>query len=262
MLNENDARELVEILAETIGRGGDHSTQKRRVMRGLCRLIDADAWVWTMGRSIDPGAPYLCEAFIHDGSTAAGSKASGRAAESEHIRGAIEPFFSALNPTKDEAVGSLPEMDREALSIRVGQALPEEEVGPLIAYWRPLEGVAFSAMLLYRLPDRDPFDPRQCKLAEILLSEVSWLHRDTWAGRSESEPINFSPRQRMVFKFLLQGWGRKAIGMHLGLSENTVAAYTRDIYRVTNVQSQPDLMRKFLTRNARRGPDHGDPEGR
>ncbi len=54
---ESDARTMVRLLGETAALDGGHAEKKRFLMRGLCNLIRADAWVWTLGCDIRPGGP-------------------------------------------------------------------------------------------------------------------------------------------------------------------------------------------------------------
>ena len=56
-----------------------------------------------------------------------------------------------------------------------------------------------------------------------------------------------TPRARVVLNMLLDGRSRKGIAGHLGIRENTVAGYQKDIYRHFQVNSHAALMRRFQT---------------
>lgn len=81
----------------------------------------------------------------------------------------------------------------------------------------------------------------------MVLGEVRWLHMSGWGDAPASVMLNLSPRQKTVLNLLLNGLGRKQIAQHLKIKDNTVAGYTKEIYRVYEVRSQPELMRKFMS---------------
>ncbi len=55
LLAESDVREVVRLLGQAAAQTGGHTEIKRRLMRGLCELIEVDAWVWVMTAKMVPG---------------------------------------------------------------------------------------------------------------------------------------------------------------------------------------------------------------
>ena len=80
----------------------------------------------------------------------------------------------------------------------------------------------------------------------IVLSEVTWLHLSGWPEDYGADVPKLYPRQRVVLNLLLDGMGRKQIASQMGITENTVSGYAKDVYRHFGVNSHVDLMRKFL----------------
>ena len=54
-ISEADSRSMIRLLGETAAIQGGHAEMKRFLMNGLCDLIGADAWVWTLSIIIVPG---------------------------------------------------------------------------------------------------------------------------------------------------------------------------------------------------------------
>jgi DNA-binding NarL/FixJ family response regulator len=52
----------------------------------------------------------------------------------------------------------------------------------------------------------------------------------------------------------VQGWPRKKIADHLGLSENTVHGYTKKIYQHLGQHSQAELIARFTLGRGRDQP--------
>lgn len=70
-----------------------------------------------------------------------------------------------------------------------------------------------------------------------------------------------SPRLRTVFGLLLEGWTRKQMAEHLGLSVNTIAEYTKAVYRHFDVNGQKPLIRRFRVGNGYDTPIHTPERG-
>ena len=119
------------------------------------------------------------------------------------------------------------------------------DIAPLLLSCHPLPDGSLSLIALYRKADDSLFTQREARIAHIVLSEVPWLHAQSWpqAKRINAQPL--SPRLRTTLNLLLEGLGRKQIGTHLGISENTVSGYIKQIYRSYKVHSQAELMNFF-----------------
>ncbi len=78
------------------------------------------------------------------------------------------------------------------------------------------------------------------------------------SGSSQPRHLPLVPRHRTVLNLLGDGWNRKKIVGHLGISLNTVHGYVKDIFKHFGVHSQPELLGGDLY--ARKGR-HNNPAG-
>ena len=77
------------------------------------------------------------------------------------------------------------------------------------------------------------------------LSEVPWLHFKAFPDKLSQETTNLYPRHRTVLNCLCEGWSRKKIADHLGLSPNTIHGYSKVVFKHFGVHSQAELMARF-----------------
>ncbi len=250
---ETDARTMARLLGKTAALDGGHAEKKRFLMRGLCALIHADAWVWTLGFDIRPGGPHTCVGFIHEGFSEDGFAKYLRMLENPQIGEAGGPFFAAVAQNPGLTTMRREEIDpenRTRLHPEALEALRQADVGPLIMNALPLDSDSVSAIVVYRRNGAAPFTSRESRIANIILSEVPWLHMSGWPEDRGAGVPKLFPQQRVVMNLLLDGMDRKSIAASMGISENTVAGYIKEIYCHFDVHSQPQLMRKFLTGNS------------
>ncbi len=76
---------------------------------------------------------------------------------------------------------------------------------------------SFSVIGLYRSPEQPPFAPHELRLAEIVLTEVSWLHEKGWPAAPEAAS-SLPSRQRQALNLLIRGHSRKEIAHRLRIS--------------------------------------------
>ena len=65
-LAESDVRRIVRLLGEVSVAPGEIHDKRRLLMDGLCELIDATAWVWSMSQ-FHPDKPPSSIGLIHGG---------------------------------------------------------------------------------------------------------------------------------------------------------------------------------------------------
>jgi|AntRauTorckE6833_2_1112554.scaffolds.fasta_scaffold26621_2 DNA-binding CsgD family transcriptional regulator len=251
-VTETDARAMVRLLGKTAALSGEHNEKKRFLMRGLCQLIHADCWVWTLGCDISPGGPHTCVGFIHEGFDEDRFAKYLRMLENPQIGDTASPFFVAVAENHGVTTMRREEIDpenRTSLLPDALQALREADIGPLIMNALPLDSDSISTIVLYRRNEAPTFTPRESQIVKIILSEVPWLHMAGWPDDRGAGVPQLFPQQRVVLNLLIDGMDRKTIAASMGLTENTVAGYAKDVYRHFAVHSQPQLMRKFLTGN-------------
>ncbi len=255
LLAETDVRAIVRLLGEVAALPGDHTRKKRHLMDGLCNLIHADAWVWSLACQYEAGKPPMYAGFMHGGFTEDQFPKYLAAVEHPASMAMTIPFIdeirnyqSHLTRTIGQISGGLWEYFDEKNPARFESAhlWREAGIGTLLLSSRPLDERCASGIGIYRRTGSNPFTPRESRIAHIILSEVPWLHEQGWPEDRGVTVPKLSPRQRLVLNLLLESRSRKDIASHLGISENTLAGYVKEIFRHFRVHSQAELMRRFM----------------
>ena len=246
-LPETDVRDMVRLVGEVVASRKDHASMKRLLMDGLCRMIEADAWIWMLGRQVQPGEQPIYLSMAHGGFS---GERYGRLLEA-----AAHPDMARLSEamirdmlTKGSHVTRRRQQladEAEFINTGVSERLCAADIGPFILALRPIADRSVSTMGLYRSMDRPAFTERDTKIAHIVLSEVPWLHEEGWPEDRGATVPGLTPRLLLVLNLLLDGRSRKAIAAALALTENTVATYQKAIYRHFEVNSQAALMHRF-----------------
>ena len=138
--------------------------------------------------------------------------------------------LGAVGAKGNGAVGSSPAPD--------DLALPQFELTA-----RQISEDGVSSIRLSRRPGQPSFSLRERKIAEIILSEIPWLHEN--APAREKVSVELSPRQRATLFYLADGLPRRAIAQRLRLSQHTVDGYVKAIYQHYRVNSRATLMKRF-----------------
>ncbi|HEY5894584.1 MAG TPA: helix-turn-helix transcriptional regulator [Chthoniobacterales bacterium] len=247
-LPETDVRAIVRLLGEVAaqaGTGADFKTTRAVLMNGLCEIIAADRWAWSVVQFDKGKIPH--PVFIdHGGFDEESYGYFVRACEAD---GADD----AQGPVARQALSS----QRRCTVYEEQVATPEFYTKECIAFWeqagngsfivsaQPVAGGSLHGIGIYRQKDRPPFTARESRIAHILLSEIPWLHDQEWPSSPRQSKNVLTPRQYVVLNLLIQGWARKRIASHLGLSVHTVHGYIKAVYRHFGVNSQPALIARF-----------------
>ncbi|MEP3214028.1 MAG: LuxR C-terminal-related transcriptional regulator [Luteolibacter sp.] len=250
-VSESDARAMVRLLGEVAVLRANHTKTKRFLMEGLCDLISADSWAWTLGVRIQPGDPQTYAGFLHGGFDEQRFTNLITAIEHPAMAEVVAPFFQKLENGKPITM-IREEIDPRGLAYADGvrECWEIADIGPLILSSHPLDTQSLSSLGVYRRHGAESFGPREKQIAHIVLTEVPWLHAAGWPEDRGVKAPSLFPKQRIALNLLLEGLDRKTIAAGMGISENTVAGYAKDVYRHFGVNSQPQLMRKFLTGNS------------
>lgn len=248
-ISEADSRAMVRLLGETAALEGTFKQMKVFLMNGLCGIIQADAWAWTLSRRIIPGKVQAFPGYIHGGFGAERFACFIKALEHPAMGEATAVFYRKVFESEKPTTMCSHEMDTggAALAEDVLELWQNADIGPVILSGHPVDETSFSGLGIYRKFTDGNFTAREREIANIILSEVPWLHLSDWPEDRGAKVPHLFPKQRIVFNLLLDGLDRKAIAGHMGISENTVAAYVRDVYRHFGVNSQPQLIRRFFT---------------
>jgi DNA-binding CsgD family transcriptional regulator len=218
-------------------------------MEGLCGLVSADAWVWGLAAEMNPDRLPVYVSFQH-----------GRFDEAQFaafLKIQTHPLMVGISAPYSRELLSHPNLHLTRTLQQIGnddKRFAEPEVAalwdpcglhPRCLSFHPLGDDKYSGIALYRKIGRPLFGARESRIAHIIMTEVSWLHAQGWPEDRGAEVPRLSPRTRLVLELLLQSQGRKQIAAHLGISENTVAGYTKEIYRHFRVRSHAELLRRF-----------------
>lgn len=111
---------------------------------------------------------------------------------------------------------------------------------------RYLADDTWCCLTLWRRAGRPPFADREIALLDLALAGVRWLHPRISEAIPAQVFVDFSPRQRMVMAYLLDGLSRKQIASTLGLSTHTVNDHIKTIYDRFQVNSATELASRFL----------------
>ena len=131
--------------------------------------------------------------------------------------------------------------------------LVDGDIGPVILSGRPTASGQLSVISFFRRVGQPIFSSRESRMAHIILSEVPWLHDQSWPQHPRAGISSLTPRQRTILGLLLQGVSRKEVAAQVELSIHTVNDYVKEIYEAFDVHSQPELIRRFVEGD---GGDH------
>ncbi len=245
-LSEKDVRKIVRLLGEVIAVRGDIHQKRRLLMDGLCGLIDATAWVWAMSE-FHPDKPPSSIGLEHGGFAEERFARYLDAINHPAMEPVMRPSSHELQTRGVHLTRTRFQMDPNGQleNSSAGLFWDKANIGPLMTSMRPMNGGGMSAIGIYRELDQPHFVEREAQIVHIILSEVPWLHFQEFPDKPSQEITNLYPRHRTVLNCLCEGWSRKKIANHLGLSTNTIHGYSKVIFKHFDVHSQAELLARF-----------------
>ncbi len=259
-LSETDARSLIRLLGETAMVAESISLRKQYLMKGLCKLVGADAYVWALGCQMEPQQPQVFINFIHGGFDDERFTKYLTAVEHPDMVPIASKFAESIKTRKGHTTMRRDEIDSLGLSYKgnIGDLWADADIGDLMLSAYPVDDQNVSTIGLYRSFGAAPFSEREKCITHLVLSEVYWLHLSDWPEDKGVTVPKLSPRQRVVLNLLLEGLGRKQMAAHMDIAENTVSGYVKDVYRHFDVHSHAELMKKFLYAPDTTSPQSGE----
>ncbi|MCX5516720.1 hypothetical protein C3941_17740 [Kaistia algarum] len=240
-------RDIVRLLGDVIVSQRDFAGVKRQLVEGICQLIKADAWTWSLGCAVEPGEMPVYLGMAHGGLDEARYArlilAAGHpdmAWTSAKLLGEMRQKASHVTRTRQQVVD-----ESTFVASGVGAYLRDADIGPFIFSLRPIDNRAVSTICIFRRGNDQPFSERESRMAHILLSELPWLHEQGWPTDRGATVPRLSPRLRLVLNLLLDGHTRKEMAISLSLSEYTIAQYQKTIYSHFGVNSHMTLVKRF-----------------
>ena len=250
-LDEGDVRDMVRLVGEVAALTGGHAEKKRYLMEGLCKLVDADAWIWGLSCQREPEKPQVYVSLLRGGLTDEQFTKLLEAVEHPQMIEFASRFFIELKEGQTHLTRLRSQIADETKfqGSEAQVAWKKANVGPTILSMRPIDPQSSSAIGLYRYFDRPHFTARESRMAHIILTEVPWLHLQGWPDDRGVSVPTLTKRQRLTLNLLILGQGHKEIATHMSISTNTLQGYVKDIYRHFGVNSQAELMNRFFQGN-------------
>lgn len=246
---ETVVRQMIRLVGEVADLRAERAVKRRRLMTGLARMIDADAWAWIISRAADDNSNPAVASFQHGGFS---EEQVGRYVQLMQDRRNTPVEYAALNQLR---------RSKKRFTRRWDQLVTAEEwYGPrnrsmleVLGFEHVMYSVRildddgfFSGITLKRRTGRKNFSPLEQRMAHIVTGEIEWLHcEENLAGVTEQiRPM--TPSQRTVLMLLMEGLSKKEIAAKLDCSENTVKDHVKAIYKHFGVHSTPELFHYFM----------------
>lgn len=247
MLSEEDARRIVRLLGDVITSRRDFSGVKRQLVEGICELINADAWIWSLACAAEPGEQPVYLGLAHGGFDAARYASVLQAAAHPDMAWTSVKVLTEMRQRAAHITRRRQQIVDETTfgSSGVNAHLHAADIGPFLFSMRPIDARSVSTICLYRRGSEEAFSERETRIAHILLSELPWLHELGWPEDRGASVPRLSPRLRLVLNLLLDGRTRKEMAVSLTLSEYTIAQYQKAIYGHFGVRSHTALLKRF-----------------
>lgn len=247
-LEEADVRAMVHLVGEVAGLPGGHTEKKRFLMDGVCQLIGADSWAWTLAVLPEGDMKPVYVGSMMGGMTEEQASLYMEATNHPDEGKLMVPFMEEMFRRGGHTTRLRQQTDPENTFLQCAsrELWIKAGVYPGIVSARPLRDGGISGIGIYRRPGKADFTERESRIAHIILTEVAWLHELGWPeDRGVTVPY-LPPRQRLTLNLLLQGHSRQQIAQHMSISIHTLNGYVKQVFRHFGVQSQTELMRHFL----------------
>jgi DNA-binding CsgD family transcriptional regulator len=246
---------MIRLVGEVAELRGEHVAKKRYLMEGLCKLIDADAWVWALSCQRKPTEPQVYVSAHNGGFTDQSFTKLLEAIEHPEMIDITAKFFTEVNQENAHLTRRRYQITDQETFLRseAHLAWKAANIGPTILSMRPLDSESASTIALYRFYGRREFTARESRIAHIILNEVPWLHLQGWSEDRGASVPKLSRRLRLTLNLLVSGQNQKQIAQNMGISIGTVQGYVKEVYRHFGLHSQAELMNRFLTGDGRDG---------
>lgn len=233
--SESEILSLTDVLGCAIAISGGHAAKKRLILNHLTRIIQADAWAWTLHKNRTPRPPLVIDhmkaGFCND-SFALYLKSLGRCLPSEK-RILSNGVPTTLVPRPDLGM-------RYCLMIDISH---HSETRSTLAFFRKQNTECFSG--------------HEIGLSALMAAEIPWLNEKDFPTRNFLSTKNLPRRMASVMELLIKGCSRKEIGSCLGIQLNTVHGYVGSLYARLGIRSHAELLQLGTQLPPSPPPPHG-----
>jgi DNA-binding CsgD family transcriptional regulator len=247
-LTDTETQSILCILAETAAINADGRLRKQALADRVARLVEADRWIWLVSRYNQTGEEMMAVSLLH--------------------RGYDERDLALFMQSATDSAAPVPEHPRIAALCREGRHFTRRRhelidddawyasrhyelyrrsmgLNEYLYSIRPMDNALLSGIGFHRNHARPPFTERHSRMVHALFSAADALHLLDLPDPGVSDILGLPPRVRTTFGLLIEGFPRKKIAQHLGVSPNTVAEYASRVYRHFGVRGQRELMLRF-----------------
>jgi DNA-binding CsgD family transcriptional regulator len=246
-LSMDDMQAVIKLLGKVAAPELNFNQKRITLIRGLCELTQADAWVWGVPGSMKEGNHTTFSITHHEGFTDAQFAAYLEVLEKPKMATMFTPIQQEYAACEGTLTRRRDQFDPEEkiYTEEYSEWRDKIDLAPLIISLTPVPSGHTSCAALYRRYSSPIFTPRDSKIAHLIFSEIQWLH-DELTQKPPVDDVNLiSPRINTILNLLLRGNDRKEIAHKLDISDNTDSKQNRDIYGHFKVHSQVELIRRF-----------------
>ncbi len=104
----------------------------------------------------------------------------------------------------------------------------------------------WSNMCLIRPVGEPEFNLNDARILDLAMQSITWLHATAEESLPSDALEGLTNKQRLVTLLLLDGFSRRMIATHLGITEVTVGDHIKSIFRHFRVNSAMELSAFFL----------------
>jgi len=244
---EEDARAMVRLLADVAATEGGHEEKKRTLMSKLCELVGGDYWIWGLVADYDPEKSPVYTSMITGGFRENQVPKLLIALDNRKLEDAMRPLGREIKSTNRQATRLPIQYDPEDVfgDENIHKLWKDADISAPLVCYRPVSNNCLSGIGIYRRFDSPRFTERDARIADIVMSEVVWLHEQGWPWESALLVPELPNRCRMALNLLLEGLSRKQIADEMNLSIHTINDYIKVIYSFYSVHSHAELLNRF-----------------
>jgi DNA-binding CsgD family transcriptional regulator len=251
-LRLGEVRAVFRLLGECRELGDDAEAWPLHMLGGVCRLTGAQLGVGGQTRVIGPNRVMVPVQFADHGWPDPQSRAQflARLKDPRVLNNLVVQRFHELpggcvTRTRQQLVD-----DRPYYASAYHNEMHKPwglDHGLLSRHTSPGQDWQHELALVRALGD-PPFGRRECRLIQLMHSEIVPLVGRALATAEEAGPAGLSPRLRQTLEALLEGDSEKQAAARLGVGVRTAHEYVVAVYRHFDVSSRGELLALFLRR--------------